>query len=327
MNSTIRPVFVVSLPRSGSTLLQRFLDGADGVSTCAEPWFLLPLVMMDHPSHIVGVYHQRIAARAIEELKDRLSRQSETWDRAVREMALTIYSDLASDDAHTFIDKTPRYYLIWERLLEIFPDATIVVLVRDPRAVMQSMINSWGGGKWNLFRFSMDLEVGFDALGAMWLSNHPRVIGLKYEDFVTSPRDAGLHLLKGLSLSGDLDEMLHHAGQTVFEGSLGDQTGIRKYDSIDSRSMANWADGFRNPLRRVWLRSWERRHAGTLAVLGYPTRASVRGTPRMHRLGSDIVRIPLGSAFGCLSFVMRYSVTDAMRRRANARQDRRPTLE
>ena len=40
----VAPVFLLSLPRSGSTLLQRLLAVSPEVATAPEPWFLLPLV-------------------------------------------------------------------------------------------------------------------------------------------------------------------------------------------------------------------------------------------------------------------------------------------
>ena len=40
----VKPVFIFSLPRSGSTLLQRVLTGHSEISSFAEPHFLLPLV-------------------------------------------------------------------------------------------------------------------------------------------------------------------------------------------------------------------------------------------------------------------------------------------
>ncbi|MBA3701438.1 MAG: sulfotransferase [Rubrobacteraceae bacterium] len=40
MKST--PLFLLSLPRSGSTLAQRFLAAHDAIATASEPWILLP---------------------------------------------------------------------------------------------------------------------------------------------------------------------------------------------------------------------------------------------------------------------------------------------
>lgn len=44
MNKTIVPIFIISLPRSGSTLLQNILSNNSEISTTSEPWILIPLI-------------------------------------------------------------------------------------------------------------------------------------------------------------------------------------------------------------------------------------------------------------------------------------------
>src|SRR5262249_20278294 len=39
------PILLLSLPRSGSTLVQRVLAAHPGVATASEPWLLLPLLL------------------------------------------------------------------------------------------------------------------------------------------------------------------------------------------------------------------------------------------------------------------------------------------
>ena len=38
----IKPIFIFSITRSGSTLLQRVIAAHEGVATVSEPWVLLP---------------------------------------------------------------------------------------------------------------------------------------------------------------------------------------------------------------------------------------------------------------------------------------------
>jgi len=35
--------FLISLPRAGSTLLQRLLMAHSGIASCGEPWLALPM--------------------------------------------------------------------------------------------------------------------------------------------------------------------------------------------------------------------------------------------------------------------------------------------
>jgi len=40
----ITPIFIFSLPRSGSTLMERILATHPAVGTASEPWILLPFL-------------------------------------------------------------------------------------------------------------------------------------------------------------------------------------------------------------------------------------------------------------------------------------------
>ena len=64
---SVRPVFLLSLPRSGSTLVQRLLASHPEVATAAEPWVMLPHLYARRERGIAAEYTQPIAARAITE--------------------------------------------------------------------------------------------------------------------------------------------------------------------------------------------------------------------------------------------------------------------
>ena len=42
----MKPIFIVSFPRSGSTLLQRILSTSSDIATAPEPWVALPIAYM-----------------------------------------------------------------------------------------------------------------------------------------------------------------------------------------------------------------------------------------------------------------------------------------
>lgn len=64
----VRPVFMLSLPRSGSTLLQRLLAGHPQVHTVAEPWLMLHLAAAaGHHNGLSMDYDPGVAERAMED--------------------------------------------------------------------------------------------------------------------------------------------------------------------------------------------------------------------------------------------------------------------
>ena len=68
----VQPVLLLSLPRSGSTLLQRLLGAHSEVATAPEPWVLLPFLYALRPDDVYAEYGHRVAVSAVAEFLDRL---------------------------------------------------------------------------------------------------------------------------------------------------------------------------------------------------------------------------------------------------------------
>ncbi|HEB84149.1 MAG TPA: sulfotransferase, partial [Bacteroidetes bacterium] len=143
-------IFVVSQPRAGSTLLQRILGGHPQVHTTAEPWIMLHPLFGLKKSGIHAAYDHALGRQALEDFCSTLPDGREACLRAVRAMGLELYnSALAGTGKSRFLDKTPRYYFILPELSEVFPRASLVLLFRNPLAVLSSILDSWlSWGKW-----------------------------------------------------------------------------------------------------------------------------------------------------------------------------------
>ena len=161
--STIRPIFVLSLPRSGSTLVQRVLAAHDEIATAAEPWLLLPHGYALHERGMAAEYTQPIAARAIQEFVHHLPNGEADYWTAMRGFVLELYAKASGPEATYFLDKTPRYHYVTAELFQLFPDAKVIFLWRNPLAVVASIVDTWAKGRWNVDRFQGDLD-GIPAL-------------------------------------------------------------------------------------------------------------------------------------------------------------------
>ncbi len=72
----------------------------------------------------------------------------ELYLRHARELANDVYDHFADcqDNTRVLVEQTPEYVQVWEDVLEIFPDATFLHVVRDPRSVFcshRSAAKSW----------------------------------------------------------------------------------------------------------------------------------------------------------------------------------------
>lgn len=141
-----RPVFIVSLPRSGSTLLFETLARARGVVTIGDESHQL----------IEGIPSLAPAARGYE--SNRLA--AADADVATVSILRTRFLDNLHDrDGHRvdgaspvrMLEKTPKNALRIPFLRAAFPEARFVYLHRDPRQVIASMVESWESGRFRTY--------------------------------------------------------------------------------------------------------------------------------------------------------------------------------
>jgi len=106
----------------------------------------------------------------------------EAYFEAVRRTGRYLYGQaLDGTEATTFLDKTPRYYYILPEIHEAFPEAHIIVLFRNPLAVLASILTTWVEDDWlSLHRYRDDLlEAPGRLIDAAEFSN---VSGVQYEN-------------------------------------------------------------------------------------------------------------------------------------------------
>jgi len=248
-----RPVFLLSLPRSGSTLAQRILASHPAIATTAEPWILLPLLSSLRDDGVYTAYNHRWFRRALVEFTAELPGGEADYAEAIRRFAVHLYERAANGRPY-FLDKTPRYHLVSRELLDVFPDARFVFLWRHPVAVAASISQTWGRGRWNLYHFKADLYAGVDRLVDAYRGAGDRAFGIRYEDMIAAPHEVWPKVFAYLEL--DYDERFLREFATVrLQGSMKDPTGVVSYSSVTSEPLTKWHDWL-NPARRRWARAY-----------------------------------------------------------------------
>lgn len=210
------PVFVVGAPRSGTTLLLRVLATHDDFTELFEPWKFWVFVF--------GTTQDDSCAETL------------TWRQVVKLRAL-YYQTV--DRAHPIlISKDPRDSVRMSLLQALFPSARFVHIVRDPRDSVASMVSIWNSADHSKYATDKDRdwihvriprykelsrEPAHIKAAWMWKSCVDSVIAatselgpgqkllLRYEDFVSRPREAVMRLLKYLQVdppNGDFEPVL-----------------------------------------------------------------------------------------------------------------------
>lgn len=125
-----RFIFVGGSPRSGTTLMQNMLDSHPEIS--GGPEFL----------HLPDIIHLRTLL--LNDVKRKwidLYCSRDDVDAHMRRLVNDLLLPLADRHECRYLsEKTPDNVLVFSQLIELFPDARFIHIVRDPRAVVASLL-------------------------------------------------------------------------------------------------------------------------------------------------------------------------------------------
>jgi hypothetical protein len=221
-----RPVFIVSTPRSGSTLLFETLGQAPGLFSPGgeSHWLIEDIEALSPAAH--GWRSNRLDA-------------SDAAPETVERLAGAFWDDLRDRDGRRpsgrvrMLEKTPKNALRVPFFDSAWPGADFVYLYRDPRQTLASMIEAWRSGAfrtypdlpgWTGLPWSLLLVPGWERLNGrplpeivahQWAATtgillddlealpRERVRTLAYADFLAAPRAAVERLADSLGLGWD----------------------------------------------------------------------------------------------------------------------------
>ena len=183
------PIFIVGLPRSGTTLVERILSSHSALSSAGE-LDCLAIAVVDAVRQQSG--QTNLPRQTLVSLSTKIdfSALGDDYLRRVRE---------TFDGDGRFIDKMPLNYMYCGLIRRALPDAKIIHVTRHPMAVCYAMYKT-------LFKqgypFSYDLEeiaqyyVAYRRLMQHWHDTMPGTIQeIRYEELVADHRTVSRELL------------------------------------------------------------------------------------------------------------------------------------
>jgi tetratricopeptide (TPR) repeat protein len=172
-----RPIFIVGLPRTGTTLVERIIGShsqvhaagelpalSEAISSAADPVGVRAQTWLDYAAALGHLDGESIAREYLERSRARRG------------------------DRPRFSDKQPTNFLYCGLILRAFPNAPIVHLTRHPLAACYAIYKTRFGGT---YPFAYDLQelaefyIGYRRLMAHWHRVLPgRILDVAYEDVV-----------------------------------------------------------------------------------------------------------------------------------------------
>ena len=264
------PIFLFSLPRSGSTLLQRVLMSHKDIASVAEPLLMLPFTYAYKKEGVLTEYAHNVSYAALEDFIDNLPNKEDDYYKALGTFATTLYEKQCLNNEQYFLDKTPRYYYIIPEILKIFPTAKFIFLFRNPVHVMSSMIQTWSNGNLkNMYAYERDLNYGPKVLSYGYELLKDKAYAICYEEYVTNPEKYTKEICNYLELEFD-ETMLNSFIIQNTKGRMGDPSGVKEYKSISISSLSKWKKTFDNTFRKNMIYKYiECMDSNVLEIQGY----------------------------------------------------------
>ena len=301
-NDTILPdhrlVFLISQPRSGSSLLQQLLHAHPRIATLPEPWFLLPLIYTRKYPGVEAEYNSPYAHACLHEFLGRLDGGLAHYNECLRDCALRIYGKALGDSApgQRFLDKTPRYYHIAADLLEMFPKAKFLFLLRNPLAVFGSILS---------YNFQGDFAQmlgAADRLGDLFTAprNLARIreqtpanaLFLRYEDLVTDAEEQLEAVYRHLELEAPARPAEYGVSEEFRDTTSVDTKSIAKHDKPVEHYLESWKQNIDDAQKKSLAREYlDRLGPELMAALGY-SHADTVAALEAHEVRRTRVRIP-----------------------------------
>ncbi len=219
------PVFIVGLPRTGTTLTERIVASHSQVESADETQFMQ--IVIQRAGGVAGGGDMKPAVIGAAASTD-INRIANGYLDAV---------DYKLGNSPLFIDKLPENFLYLGFIAKAFPEARIIHLKRNPMDACFAMY------KQSFFRFAYSLEdigeyyVAYDRLQKHWGEVlKDRVIEVKYENLVTDPENQTRLLLDKLGLEFEPACLDFHLNQSPSATA----SAVQVREKAHTRSVDKW---------------------------------------------------------------------------------------
>lgn len=206
-NDSVMPIFIVGMPRSGTTLMERMISSSNHVAGAGElleiPHIAEKIAATDEPRKFAASVRENLTA-------ENIAKYSEEYLHVLRQ---------AGPDADRIVDKLPtNYFHVW--LISIlFPKATIIFALRHPLDVALSCyFQNFASIQWaedlrmigEAYRFHREVMDYYKKI-----LPEGRIIDVWYENLVEEPEIYGKRMLEGCGLEWSGDGLDHYKKEKI----------------------------------------------------------------------------------------------------------------
>jgi LPS sulfotransferase NodH len=251
--SEMPPIFVVGMPRSGTTLLASLLSAHSRIAIGPETaYFDLVWKPIERDDGVTAwpaverhlkeflqkpsVALMQLPESQLFEEFEAATRTGHLSHRLMLSRMMEIYA--AAQNKPRWGEKTPGHFMYLSAIKEAFPEAMVVYIVRDPRDIHLSLGNvDWSEG--NSFNHALQWRE-YQAISKRYQSRYGSTfIQVRYEDLISDPRAVLERLCLALDEVFEPEMLERYQGQRLFDPK--DEPWKTKVASpIDASNAGKW---------------------------------------------------------------------------------------
>lgn len=216
-----RPVFIIGHPRSGTTLMQQVLSVHQPLWSGPETFWLSHILppqdgwdIRQITAEMLAPIYEGLREKSKIEVSDglrtRLAEQARSGQLSEAMLLDALMQDQKAEDdsAERWLEKTPQHVFHLPKLWRMFPDASIIAIVRDPRDVISSRVKRKKPGlnrERRVFKNTKTWNSAIEIIEAH--QKNPQMLVIRYEDFIASPQQVLAKMAAHIGIEPDVSAL------------------------------------------------------------------------------------------------------------------------
>ena len=266
--------FIIGAQRSGTTLLRLLLNQHSMLSIPEEAGFLMPYLQrkkLDDPKPLSPKERQTLVRYLSQ------NRQYQKWNLEVDVLDPILTTELSLRQAIGYLywvfahrhnkkicgDKTPSFIRRLEMLIDIYPDAKLIHIVREGRYVYLSLKKIEEPSAASIAVASFDWRIKLSLIRRVIMKHPLRTMELKYEDLLDNPAQILKKVCDFIGVYYETEMLDFHQSSDKFVDYQHSDLIFRPIDPSNTRKWVKYFTPFE-------LKKYDFFSSKTLRMYGYP---------------------------------------------------------
>jgi len=178
------PVFIVGMPRSGTTLIQGILCNTGKYFAVPETHFF-SRVAYGLPEELQEKDRKKLLNALVGKSRIEIDKKSLFKLGTQKEVFEYVIGFFNTENKNTFLEKTPRHVFFYSKIVKYYPSAKFICMIREPKNVVSSQLTSTRMENKSVVRLAFLYNK--IAAAILKIENKRNVFVIKYEGLTKNP--------------------------------------------------------------------------------------------------------------------------------------------